>query len=102
MNIKKGDKVLIRRGKDRGKTAAVVRVLPKTGRLVVEGVAMVQKHVRPKQGGQKGQLIHVASSIPRGNVMIVCPTCKRGVRVGHKEQDGIRQRICQNCKTVLS
>lgn len=102
MSIKKGDKVIVRRGKDRGKTASILKVLPKTGRVLVEGVAMVQKHVRPKQAGQKGQLIHVATSIPTANVMIVCSNCKRGVRIGHKEKDGTRVRICKTCQSVLS
>ncbi len=68
MSIKKGDNVKILAGKDRGKTGKIIKVLPKHGKVVVEGLNMVKKHVRPKKEGEKGEIVEIPASIHISNV----------------------------------
>lgn len=69
MNIKKGDTVTVITGKDAGKSGKVLKVLPKLNRVLVEGVNMYQKRNRPKKQGEKGQVVSIARSIHRSNVV---------------------------------
>lgn len=110
MKIKKGDTVLIISGKDRGKTGKVERVFPagkddnkrKIDKIIVEGINIIKKHVRPKREGQKGERIEISALFPASRAMIVCPECKKATRIGYKtSKDGKKQRICKKCKTVL-
>ncbi|MEX2055068.1 MAG: 50S ribosomal protein L24 [Candidatus Andersenbacteria bacterium] len=101
-NIQRGDTVRVLRGKDRGKSAQVMAVLPREKRLVVEGINMVKKHVRPKRGGEKGQRVSVAAPLPLSNVQLVCPECKKSTRVGtRRNADGTRERLCKHCNAVI-
>lgn len=102
LKIRRGDTVRVLRGKDRGKKAMVMAVLPSEGRLLVEGVNMVKKHVRPKRSGEKGQRVTVASPIPVSNVQLYCGECKRSARVGmRRSADGTAERICRNCEATI-
>lgn len=101
MKIKAGDNVVVIAGKHKGKTGKVLRVNPKTERIVVEDVNMVTRHMRktPQRPGQKVQFeapIHVS------NVMLVDPKSKKRTRVGYqKDSKGVKQRITKNSKTTL-
>ena len=97
MNIKKGDKVLVIAGKDKGKEAQVLRALPSTQRVVVEGVALVKKALRPTQQNPQGGISTVEAPIHVSNVQLVCPECKKATRVAIKREDGKKVRICKKC-----
>ena len=97
MNIKKGDKVLVIAGKDKGKEATVLRALPSTQRVVVEGVAIVKKALRPTQQNPQGGISTVEAPIHVSNVQLVCPECKKATRVAIKREDGKKVRICKKC-----
>lgn len=97
MNIKKGDKVLVIAGKDKGKEAVVLRALPSTQRVVVEGVAVVKKALRPTQQNPQGGISTVEAPIHVSNVQLVCPECKKATRVAIKREDGKKVRICKKC-----
>ena len=97
MNIKKGDKVLVIAGKDKGKEATVLRALPSTQRVVVEGVAVVKKAMRPTQQNPQGGITTVEAPIHVSNVMLVCPQCNKATRVNIKREDGKKVRICKKC-----
>lgn len=99
--IKRNDTVRILRGKDAGKRGKVLAVLPLEGRLVVEGIAMVKKHVKARQGGQKGQRVTIAAPVPVANVQLICAQCKKGTRISITRENGIRQRVCKQCKSVI-
>ena len=102
MRIKKGDTVQIISGKDRGKTAKVLRVFPKSERIVVEGIALRKKHQRPKKQGQKGEVVSLPSSIHMSNALIYCSSCGKGRRAGYQIlDDGKRVRICKKCKNEI-
>jgi len=100
--IKRGDTVRVLRGKDRGKKSRVLAVLPQVDRVLVEGVNMVKKHIRPKRAGEKGQRVNIASPLPLSNVQLFCSECKRSARVSiRRADDGSVERICRHCKASI-
>lgn len=102
LRLKTGDTVRVILGKDRGKKGKVMAVMPRDGRVIVEGISMVKKHVRARRAGEKGQRVSVAASITASNVQLVCPQCKKGVRVGIRRQDGQRVRFCKKCAAEIT
>ncbi len=98
MNIKSGDEVVVISGKDKGKKGKVIEVLPKTGKAIVEGVAVATKHVKPKAQGQTGGIIKQELPIDASNMMVVCAKCKKATRAGRKVlEDGSTVRYCKKC-----
>jgi len=108
VDIKKDDTVRVMSGKDRGKEGRVVRVAPRDGRVMVDGVALAKKHMRASgkrsTGGQQlqqGGIIDAEMFIDISNVQIVCRSCGRPTRVGHRVEDGVKVRICRKCEAEL-
>ena len=97
MKIKKGDNVIIIAGKDKGRRGNVLKVLPSVGKIQVEGMNIVKKHVRPKTQGQKGQVIEVPLPMQSSNVQLFCAKCKKGSRIGYKIEGTEKTRICKRC-----
>ncbi|MCA9364295.1 MAG: 50S ribosomal protein L24 [Candidatus Moranbacteria bacterium] len=93
MRIKKGDTVQMIAGKDRGRSGSVLRTIPHLGKVVVEGIAIVKRHVRPRRAGEKGQRIEMPSAVDVSNVMLVCPHTKKPTRVGYVVSEGKKLRI---------
>jgi len=104
MKIKPGDNILIISGKDRKKTGKVLEVFPKDNRLIVEGLNIVKKHVKPKKSGEKGQKVEVPRPFNISNVKLICPKCKKPCRVGYKlvkKGKENKQRICKKCNQEI-
>ncbi len=101
MKIHKGDTVSIISGKDRGKHGKVLKVFPKEQRLVVEGVNIRKKHVRPKKSGEKGQVVEVPAPIFRSCVKLICPKCGKPSRVGYKMVENKKYRMCKKCNSEI-
>ena len=101
MKIKKDDNVLIIVGKDRGRKGKVSKVFPKGSKVIVEGLNIMKKHVRPKKEGEKGQIVEIPRPIDVSNVKLVCPKCKKSTKVGYKiKKDKDKQkkyRLCKSC-----
>ncbi len=94
MKIKKGDKVIVIAGKDKGKTSVVIKAMPSVGKVILEGVNIAKKHLKPKTQGSKGQIIDVAMPIDVSNVAIADPKTGKPTRVKIKRTDsGARVRI---------
>lgn len=102
MKIKKGDKVLISRGKERGKTGAVISVQPRKGLITVEGINIVTRHVRPRKAGEKGERIKAPRPIHVSRVKIVCGSCKKATRIGYKTEAEKKIRYCKKCQAKLN
>lgn len=100
LKIKKGDKVVVLTGKDKGKTGDVVRVLPKESRVVVEGVAVAKRHIKSR-GRQSGSIVERPASVHVSNVALVDPSEKKATRVGRKTVDGKNVRFAKKSGTVL-
>lgn len=92
MKIKKGDKVQIMRGKDKGKTGTVVRVLKDDNKVVVDGLNIRFRHLRPKRANEKGQRVEFSAPLPASNVMVVCPDKHKPTRVGYILDNGTKKR----------
>lgn len=103
MKIKKGDKVQVILGKDRGRTGNVKRVIPKENKVVVEGINIAKKHVKPRGKDQKGGIIRIEKPLHASKVMVICPACNQPTRVGYKQdKSGEKYRICRKCENLLS
>lgn len=96
--IKRDDVVLVIAGKDRGKQGTVRLVMPREGRLMVQGVNMVKRHQKPQAQGTQAGIIEKEAPIQISNVVLVCKSCKRPARVGFGfRPDGVKARVCRRC-----
>ena len=101
MKIRKGDTVQILSGNDKGKTGEVLETIPKTSRIIVKGINIRKKHIKPKKQGEEGGIVPVEVVIHTSKVNIVCSKCNKPARIGYKvEKDG-KVRICKRCGTVI-
>ncbi|MEK7627367.1 MAG: 50S ribosomal protein L24 [Patescibacteria group bacterium] len=101
MKLKKGDTVLIISGKDKGKKGKILRVLPNKKRIMVEGVFIMKKHVRPKRQGEKGQRLEIPGYIDASNAKLVCSKCGKAARIGYKITENKKYRICKKCNQEI-
>ena len=97
MKVKKGDKVQVIAGKDKGKQGTILRSVPTRNRVVVEGCGIVKKAVRPTQQNPQGGIISMEAPIHVSNVMLVCPKCNKATRVGHAVVGDKKVRVCKKC-----
>lgn len=98
VHVKTGDTVIVINGKNRGKKGKVMQVSPSEGKVIVEGVNMVTKHVKPRQMGEPGGLIKAESALYANKVQLVCPKCGKATRVGHAiGKDNKKMRVCKKC-----
>ena len=98
VHVKTGDTVVVLSGKDKGKQGTVLAVSPKEGKVIVEKVNMVSKHVKPRRMGEPGGIIQAEGAMYACKVQLVCPRCKKPTRIGHKLfEDGTKARICVKC-----
>lgn len=96
VHVKTGDKVVVINGKDRGKQGKVLQVSPSEGKVIVEGVNIVSKHVKPRKMGEAGGIIKAESALYADKVQLICPKCGRPTRVGHMIDDkGKKVRVCK-------
>jgi large subunit ribosomal protein L24 len=109
VDIKKDDNVMVMSGKDRGKQGRVIHVQPREGRIMVDGVARAKKATRTSgkrsSGGQQlqqGGIIDTELFIDISNVQLVCPSCGRPTRIGHRIEGDTKVRICRKCESEIS
>ena len=101
MNIKKGDKVRVIAGKDKGAEGEVVKALPAKGRVIVENVNMATKALHPTQQNQTGGLTKIAMPLDVSNVQLICPSCGKPTRVAHKFEGDKKFRACKKCGATI-
>jgi len=101
IHVKTGDEVMVISGRDKGRKGKVMAVSPKEGKVIVEKLNMVSKHVKPRKAGEKGGIIKAESAIYACKVQIVCPKCKKPSRVGHKIDGAEKIRVCKKCGETL-
>ncbi|WP_163328416.1 50S ribosomal protein L24 [Desulfurobacterium thermolithotrophum] len=99
--IKAGDKVIVIAGKDKGKVGKVLKVLPEEERVIVEGVRIVKKHLRPSQKYPEGGIIEKEAPIHISNVMLICPKTGKPTRVGIKFENGKKVRYAKRSGAVI-
>jgi large subunit ribosomal protein L24 len=98
LKIRKGDRVRVLSGKDKGKEGAVMRTLPREGKVIVDGVNVARKSQRPTRTTQQGGIIDKDMPIQVSNVALVCPSCGKPTRVGYTiDKSGQKARVCKRC-----
>ncbi|MGH2573903.1 MAG: 50S ribosomal protein L24 [Actinomycetota bacterium] len=104
-DIRKNDEVHVISGKDRGKRGRVVNVYPKTSKIMVEGIARASRHMRMRpsrsstRGVREGGIISQELPIDLSNVQLVCKSCGKPTRIGHRIENGVKARICRRCES---
>jgi large subunit ribosomal protein L24 len=101
LRIKKGDTVKILSGNDKGKTGEVLEVIPKTNKLIVKGVNIRKKHIKPRKQGEEGGIISVECAIHSAKANVVCPKCKKATKVGYVVEKDEKVRVCKKCGAKL-
>lgn len=104
MHIRKDDLVEVIAGDDavRGRARKVLRTLPEEGKVVVEGVNRTKKHVKPNRRNPQGGQLSMELPIDASNVLLYCPTCRKGTRIGKRYgDDGAKERYCKRCSAGL-
>src|SRR5580698_4625686 len=105
MKLRKGDRVRVLQGKDRGETGVIMRVLPKTNRVIVDGVNVAKKHQKATRATTQGGIIDKDMPLSASAVAIICGTCGP-TRIGYrfeetKDGERIKVRVCKKCETDL-
>lgn len=101
MKIQKGDKVEIMIGKDKGRSGEVLRVFAKNEEIIIKGLNLFKKHLKPAQG-QKGGIIEKERAMKVSKVMLICPSCDKKIRVAYQiDKNGDKSRICRKCKSII-
>jgi large subunit ribosomal protein L24 len=102
LSIKKNDTVLVIAGKEKGKSGRVLSFYPSKGRLLVEKVNMIKKHMKPSRKYSQGGIIEKEAPLNISNVMLVCPKCNKPTRISNTLlQDGRKVRMCKKCNEVM-
>jgi large subunit ribosomal protein L24 len=102
LGIKKGDTAFVITGKNKGKSGRVLAVLPTKERVIVEGLNIVKKHMKPSKQYTKGGIIEKEAPIHISNVMLMCPKCNKPTRIGSTAyDDGRKLRRCKKCNEVI-
>lgn len=106
VHVKKGDTVYILNGKDGGKRGKVLSVFPaedpSKNKVLVEGISIVTKHVKPRQGQRQGGLVHQEAPINASKVMLICSKCNKPTKIGRKVLDsGAKARVCKKCGETI-
>ena len=95
MHVKKGDKVMVISGKEKGKTGTIIAAFPKTDRVLVEGLNLVKKHMKPNQANPQGGIVSQEASVHVSNVMLIDPKSGEPTRVSDKVEDGKKVRVAK-------
>ncbi|MBD7945049.1 MULTISPECIES: 50S ribosomal protein L24 [Psychrobacillus] len=101
MHVKKGDKVMVISGKDKGKTGVILTAYPKKDRVLVEGVNIIKKHMKPNQANPQGGIESREAAIHVSNVMLIDPKTGEPTRVGYKVEDGKKVRVAKKSGEII-
>lgn len=102
MSVRRGDKVIVLSGKDKGKKGKVIATNPRQGRVKVEGVNIIKKHAKPTRRVPQGGIREMEAEFPVSRVMAICPSCSKPTRVAKKTlPDNSRVRACRKCGESL-
>jgi len=98
LRIKKGDNVKVLSGNDKDKTGEILEVIPKKNKIVVKGVNVRKKHVKPRRQGEEGGIISVECPIDSSKVNVVCAKCGKATKIGYEvNEKGEKVRVCKKC-----
>jgi len=102
LSVKKNDTVLVIAGREKGKKGRVLSVYPSKGRLLIEKINMIRKHMKPTRKYAQGGIIEKEAPLHISNVMLICPKCNKPTRISNTHlQEGRRVRMCKKCREVM-
>jgi len=104
LKIKKGDKVLITAGKDRGKIQTVERVLAKDSLVLVTGANLFKRHLKPRGEGKPGGIVDIPRPLTMAKLAVICPKCNQPTRIGYESSQNDQEkkgRICRKCRAMF-
>lgn len=102
LHVKKGDKIVVLSGKDKGKTGKIIEALPKKSKVVVEGLNTVKRHTKPSQNLPQGGIIVKEAPLHSAKVMLVCPACDKPTRIKKAAlASGATARVCKKCGEMI-
>ena len=101
LHVKTGDMVIVVSGDDKGKTGKVVEVSPKEGKVIVSGINLVKKHMRPRPPKEAGGILEVEGAMYASKVQLYCEKCKKATRAAHKIDGDKKTRVCVKCGAEL-
>lgn len=102
MHVKKGDTVIVNSGIDKGVKGKVIKAEPSKNKVIVEGVNVRKKHIKPRRQGEAGGIVDAEVAIHACKVNVYCDKCKKGVRIKHEiKKDGTKVRVCAKCGTEI-
>jgi large subunit ribosomal protein L24 len=103
MHVKKGDKVKVLSGNERGKTGKILKVFPGSQRAIVQGLNMIKRHTRPSQANQQGGIIEREAPIHVSNLRLICPGCGKATGISRRrDADGSLSRVCKACGETIA
>lgn len=102
MKLKKDDQVMVMAGKDKGRKGKIEKVFPQSAKVLLPGINLVKKHVRPQGEGKPGGIVDQAKPLPVSNVALWCPKCNQPTRVGYQvDKKGDKHRLCHKCQAII-
>jgi large subunit ribosomal protein L24 len=99
--LRKDDVVICTGGKSRGKQGKVLEINRSSGRAIVEGLQLIKRHTKKSQAHPQGAIVEKEGTIALPNLMMFCPTCQKGVRLGIKQEGDKKIRVCRKCKNAF-
>ncbi len=100
MKLKKGDKIQIISGKDKGRKGTIEKVISEKNQVLVPGVNVYKKHARPR-GQTQGGIIDIVKPLAASKVALICPKCKKLTRIGYRLEKEAKTRICRHCQEAI-
>ena len=101
MKLKKGDEVIVVKGKDKGKRGKIEKVFSKENKVLIPGVNLYKKHYKSRVQNKPSEIMEITKPFPVGNVALICPNCKKQSRIGYKMDNKEKIRICKKCNKKI-
>jgi len=102
LSVKKNDTVIVIAGREKGKKGRVLSIYPSKGRLLIEKINMIRKHMKPTRKYAQGGIIEKEAPLHISNIMLICPKCNKPTRISNTSlQDGRKVRMCKKCREVM-
>ncbi len=102
MKLKKGDTVLVVRGKDKGKTGKIEKVYEALEKILLPDINTYRRHIKGRMQGQASEIKTIVKPLRVESVMLICPKCSKPTRVGYKIENSKKERICRKCKKTIN
>jgi large subunit ribosomal protein L24 len=101
LKIKKGDKIVVLSGKDKGKTGIVERAFVKTGKVLITGLNIVKKHTKANKDNPAGGLVEISRPLTASKVQVICPSCNKPARISYLQKGKTKERVCKRCGKAI-